>query len=247
MKSLLLAFQFLTIFPVQIKGTFTERDMGKAVAFFPSVGAIQGLLIYTSSHVFRMFFNIEISASLVVCVLLLSNGCLHLDGLADTFDALAVSNGDTKKKLAVMKDSTSGPVGILSIVMVVLIKFLSLKTLMASYDYTLFLMPLIGRWSMVPAIFLGRTARQKGLGSMFMRHTGIKEVLFASLSALLLTLLTAGFLGLLYFSCISLFSCLMYQFFQKKFGGLTGDALGAICELSEVVFLLVHLAWVQEY
>ncbi|MFN3491339.1 MAG: adenosylcobinamide-GDP ribazoletransferase, partial [Anaerolineales bacterium] len=46
MVSIIAAFQFLTIFPTIIKRMFTSQEMGRAVAWFPLVGIVLGLLLY---------------------------------------------------------------------------------------------------------------------------------------------------------------------------------------------------------
>ena len=70
-------------------------------------------------------------------ILIVSNGGFHLDGLADTFDALSVKSSgdhaaDRERRLRVMKDSTTGAIGVIAIVMTMLLKFLFLNNLFSS-------------------------------------------------------------------------------------------------------------------
>ncbi|MEF9438542.1 MAG: adenosylcobinamide-GDP ribazoletransferase, partial [Candidatus Mariimomonas ferrooxydans] len=87
MKKILLAFQFLTIVPVKGISDVSENEVGKASAFFPLVGFVQGLLLMVSAGLFLKIFPAELVSGLIVLMIILLNGGLYLDGLADTFDA----------------------------------------------------------------------------------------------------------------------------------------------------------------
>jgi len=266
MKQVLLAFQFLTIIPLKVKGAISEKKLSQAAAFFPVVGAFQGLLTVLSVALLLKIFPIEITSGLVILILIISNGGFHLDGLADTFDALAVKSSgdkviDKEKRLAVMKDSSTGAVGAIAIVIAILLKFLLLNNILHNYLLStiyglLFLMPVFSKWAMNTAIFHGSSARHDGLGKMFIDNTGATEFLLATiftigclLLVLAFTLPLLRYLPLLLFSLFVLYilSFLATRFFDKKFGGLTGDTLGAINEITETIFLLMVIAWSRLY
>lgn len=271
MKALFLSLQFLTIIPVKVKGEISEKEIGEASAFVPLVGAFQGALLVTANLILIKVFPAELTNGFLVLLLVLSNGGFHLDGLADTFDATAIkssgnSEKDREKRLTVMKDSTIGPIGVIAIILVILLKFLALNSLshfsLSTFHFSLLLMPVFARWAMVPAMFHGKSARQDGLGKIFIENTGLKELVIATLSAVGCWLLVVSFsslvtrhslfsflplvtghwsLFLLPLPALYLFSFASTKFFHKNFGGLTGDTLGAISEVSEVLFLLILL------
>ena len=239
MKILFLAFQFLTIIPVPVKGEVTERDIGGTLAFFPLVGAVQGLVLFAFVEMLLLFLPSGLTAACALLLLTVISGGLHIDGLSDTFDALAVTRGTEEKRLSVMKDSRSGPIGVTAIILVMLIKFSALEVLLESESAALFLMPLIGKWGMVSAILSGKPARADGLGRIFFQKKELKDVLTALVSAVVAVTIIMSWHGVLLLGLIFLFSFLLTRFFMKHFGGLTGDCLGALCELSEMVFLAV--------
>lgn len=267
MKRLALAFQFLTIIPIKVKGDVSGSDLSRSAVFFTVVGALQGLMAACAASLFIMVFNKEVASGLVIVVLIISNGGFHLDGLADTFDALAVKSGgneaiDREKRLSVMKDSATGAIGVVSIVLVILLKFLFLNDLLSQTSILavssfLFLMPVFSKWAMVPALFHGTSARNDGLGNIFMDSVGISTVIFSFLFLMLFCLLALSFSGMhrttasaLYFSLsvlLYLFSLLAVRFCKRKFGGLTGDNFGAISEISEIFFLMVTSLWLQRF
>ena len=255
MKKLLLAFQFLTIIPLRDMGDLSEKEIGETTAFFPLVGAVQGILLVMSSALCLKVFPVEVSSGLVLLLLITINGGLHLDGLADTFDAIA-SRKDKEKKLAIMKDSAVGPFGVIAIVFAILLKYLLLNAAfnisLDIYYLSIFLMPVFSRWAMVTAIFHCKSARQDGLGRIFIEHTGVKELITASASVLfilLAALVAAGrssqflvALPVLYF-----FSLIAVRFSGKNFGGMTGDTFGAVSEISEILFLMSVVIWSKKF
>ena len=116
LKTILTAFQFLTIIPIRTKSGISEREVYNSASFFPFVGALQGLFLALLAYLFLKIMPAEIAAAFVLSFYVLITGGFHQDGLSDTFDALSIkSSGDKErdrgKRLQVMKDSTSGPHG----------------------------------------------------------------------------------------------------------------------------------------
>jgi adenosylcobinamide-GDP ribazoletransferase len=253
MRKILLAFQFLTIIPVKEMKDVSEKEIGGASVFFPLIGFIQGALFVVSAVLFLKIFPPELANGLLILVIAATSGGLHLDGLADTFDAIAL-RGDREKKLLVMKDSTIGPVGVIAIVLALLLKFLALNSLFSyslfTFYYSLFLMPVFSRWVMVTAIFHGKSARQDGIGKIFIENTKLKELVIATLLAIGCWLLVVSFLlsslftihyslFLVSIPVLYIFSLISVWFCNKKFGGMTGDTFGAVSEISEILFLIM--------
>ena len=267
MKPLILAFQFLTIIPLKVSEGVSERDLSRSAVFFPVVGAFQGLLAVVIARLSLTVFSGDAASALAITALVLCNGGFHLDGLADTFDALAVkSHGDERidreRRLAVMKDSTTGAIGVVSIVLAILLKFVFMRELLtkASVDTALsflFLMPVFSKWIIVPSLYIGTSARQDGLGKAFMDSVTMSTVAYSSLSLLLFCVMAAslhlykifgtGTLALFLSLCaiLSVFSFITIRLCTKRFGGLTGDVFGAINEISEILFLFVVVLWLQ--
>ena len=264
MKRLFLAVQFLTVIPVSLRGTVTEEDVARSAAFFPVAGAIQGAIAAAATLLLARIFPPGLVSGLALFVLVLVNGGFHLDALADTFDALAVKStgdrdADRARRLAVMKDSATGAIGVTAIVMAVLLKYLFISAVFdrlgaGATAYILFLMAVFSKWSLVPVLFHGKPARPDGLGTIFIegldgRLYVLAWVLLAAL-ALAAALFWPAFsqaarLGLLPVACICLyaFSVLWVFFCKRKFGGLTGDTAGASAEIADLLFLAIALLW----
>ena len=265
-KGLFLAIQFLTVIPVSLRGTVTERDVARSAAFFPVAGAVQGAIAAAATLLFARIFPSPVVSGLALLALVLVNGGFHLDALADTFDALAVKSAgegaDRTRRLAVMKDSATGAIGVTAIVMALLLKYVFIAAVFdrlgaCATAYILFLMAVFSRWSFTPVLFHGKSARPDGLGRTFIdgldgRSYALSWVLLAAL-ALAAALFWPAFsqaarLGLLPVACVCLyaFSILWVFFCQRKFGGLTGDTAGASAEIADLLFLAIALLWFSQ-
>lgn len=265
LRQILLAFQFLTIVPIRVDGEISEREIAQAAAFFPLVGAFQGVLAALSASLLMKVFSPEITGGLLLLVAILSNGGFDLDGLADSADALAVkSTGDAQtdrlKRLAVMKDSTIGAMGVLALIMAILLKFLFIRQLLADYPVStcaslLFLMPVFSKWITVPMMLHGTPARQDGLGKIFLDHVTVNTVVLSSLLLAVLFIAAAELylLGVYGPGIVELFIVLFAMFYlcalfavryaAKRFGGITGDHCGAMSEIADILYLAVITLW----
>jgi len=263
MKTLLIAFQFLTIIPVRSSIAINEEDIAKSSSAFVIVGIFQGILLIATDYISGSAFHPDLVTGIILLVLVLSNGGLHLDGLADTFDAIAAkSTGnidiDREKRLSIMKDSAIGPIGVIAIVFSLALKYLSLKNLshFSTFTYysSLLLMPALSKWTMVISMLYGKPSREDGLGRIFINRIGIKEIAISTLILLLLLMLLQVFFGrytpnsqyafyAVLFLTMYFFCRVWIVFSNRKFGGLNGDTLGAINEITEIIFLLMVLIW----
>ncbi|GAB4543574.1 MAG: adenosylcobinamide-GDP ribazoletransferase [Thermodesulfovibrionia bacterium] len=258
-KRVLLAFQFLTIIPFRDVGVCTEKELGSATTFFPLIGLIEGILFAIASIPLLRLLPSEIATAFIVLLIVVMNGGLHLDGLADTFDAIA-SRGNKDKKLAIMKDSSIGPIGVVSIVIAILFNYLMLNAILNAREdihaITLIIMPLATRWAMVCAIYYSRPAKNEGLGRLFIEHTGNREFITATAMTigfvLLVSALTSHINHFLFFCVIAfpilyIVSIIAVWSLNRQFNGLTGDSFGAINEIQRVIFLLITVIWSRHY
>lgn len=263
MKRFLIAFQFLTILPVSRSLTADGKDISGSTSYFVLVGLIQGLLLVITGYIAGMVFHPDLVIAVVLLVYILSNGGFHLDGLADTLDAVAAKPGgdaekDRDKRLAIMKDGSTGPAGVVAIVMALALKYLALKNIshMLYFDYysALLLMPVIPKWAMVISIFHGKPARQDGLGRALISNIRARNALAATLLIILIfAVLNISFSRYvtgtqhLFYAVLLVVMYLLCRFFvscsARRFGGLTGDVLGAVGELTEIIFLFMVILW----
>ncbi len=241
MKSVRLAFAFLTVLPVG-KINPTGSDWCKAAVYFPLVGAALGAPLAGAAILGRELVPAPLMAALALTVLFLLTRGLHLDGLSDTADGL-LGGLERERSLQIMRSGAAGPMGVAAVILAVLIKFAALSSTPGSLPVMLYFTPLCGRWCMALAGAAFHPARSEGLGSTFISGLSLRHFLLATLVGAALSFpavhlagqyvpLAAG--AALAFTVTGAAAVAM----ARRLGGLTGDTLGAVNEIAEAAFLV---------
>lgn len=233
------ALQFLTISPTFIKRAFSARELGRATAYFPLIGALIGAVLWGISLLLGQIFPATLRAALVLAIWVLLSGALHLDGFLDSCDGL-FGGGTPEARLAIMKDERVGAFGLAGGVLLILLKFAALSAL-PERSPALLIAPILGRWGMTLGIFAFPYARAQGLGKAIKEFAGPWQVGLASLLALGISWLLAAQTGLLACLVAALTTGLVAVFALRRIPGLTGDVYGAINEVVELAMLLVFI------
>jgi adenosylcobinamide-GDP ribazoletransferase len=143
-----IALQFLSSLPIRLPGMPQPQELGRSLLFYPVVGLLFGVLLWGLNSVL-MGAPLLLHAALLLTAWVLLSGGLHLDGLADSADAWLGGFGDRERTLTIMKDPRSGPIAVVTLGMVLLLKFTALVALIEQPNgAALILAPLIGRASM---------------------------------------------------------------------------------------------------
>ena len=129
MTAFWIALQFLTVLPIELTTMPSAKQNGQAILFYPFVGLLIGLILFGVSLIL-VKLPILLIASIILVLWIWLTGGLHLDGLADTADAWVGGFGDPERTLKIMKDPSCGPIGVLSLVVVCLLKFAALYVLL---------------------------------------------------------------------------------------------------------------------
>ncbi|NNG80564.1 MULTISPECIES: adenosylcobinamide-GDP ribazoletransferase [Acinetobacter Taxon 24D] len=237
MTPFFIALQFLTTFPVQLKEMPSTQQNGQSLLFYPLIGLMIGVILFAIATLLHALPVILLS-SLILVVWIWLTGGLHLDGLADTADAWVGGFGDKERTLKIMKDPSCGPIGVLSLIILCLIKWSALYVLLEKQLYSaLILFPILGRLAPLFLFLTTQYVREKGLGSSiaeFIPKTGA-VILFILCLVASAYFSWAGILTAIIF--ISILIYLRYKFIQR-IGGITGDTVGASIEICEAVSLL---------
>ncbi len=239
MRLYFIALQFLTIVPLPFRVRCDEKDLGRAMALFPLVGLTIGLLLVGVDFIAGRFFPRPVTDLLLLATLAAVTGALHLDGLADVCDGLA-ARGGRERFLAVMKDSRTGAVGVVGLVLGLMLKYEALLQVPGDMKRAaLLLFPLLARYGQVQTAVGARSARQDGLGAAFIASAGMFQLVSAAVVALAFSWLILGVRGLWPFLAVFLFTWFLRWWFHRRLGGVTGDVIGCISELNEILCLLV--------
>lgn len=236
MKRLILLIQFLTRIPININLDVTREDLSKAVIYFPIVGYIIGGILSLTYLSLNDSIDQLILVFLIVMIQVIVTGGLHIDGLSDTFDGI-YSGREKREILEIMKDPNVGTFGVLSIFFTIILKFLLLYKITSQVFWILLLMPVFSRFCVILASYKGSYPRKKGLGNLFIEQVSLKQLIIG----LVFTIIPIYFVQPIYLGLLFniLFTVWFIRLVSKKIDGITGDTLGAVVELNEVVFLLV--------
>ena len=248
MNALRLAIGTLTVLPV--RAPVVDREVvGRAMVLAPLVGL---LLAVPALLLLALLSQAEVSplvaAALVVGLLALLTRGLHLDGLADTADGLG-SGKPPSQALEVMRRGDVGPFGVVTLVLVLVVQVAALAQLVASD---------LGGLGVVAALVVSRLAlplscsvgippaRGEGLGAMVVgtvsRGMALVAVLLTFAALLLPALLLRSPLEAAALAPLGLLAGLALGWRAvRRLGGVTGDVLGAVVEVTFAGTLVVCL------
>ena len=235
------ALQFLTIFPTPIRHKVTAKTSGKSLIYFPLVGLILGAILLGLNYVLILVLPSTVVNALLIIALVILTGAHHLDGFIDTCDGV-IAGESKKERLTIMSDSKVGAFGIVGVVLLLLLKYVSLSA--APILPALLLMPTLSRWAMVSIIFTFPYAKRYGMGLAFKQGASWQRLTITTVISLVVAVALLKLWGLVLMAALWLISFGIASYFRSRLSGLTGDNYGAINELAEVlVLLLLVLIW----
>ncbi|QXM05644.1 adenosylcobinamide-GDP ribazoletransferase [Crassaminicella indica] len=236
MKKFIVMLQFLTRIPINLYLKVDEKDFSDGIIYFPLVGLVIGMFMVSFHYIGYKLGGAFLAATISVVSEVFITGGLHLDGLGDTFDGI-YSNRPKEIILEIMKDSRLGTNAALAIFCTILLKIAFIYSFSLPDVYgVLLLMPVFSRLSIVYAARFSVYARSSGMGNLFIGKTNNKHLAIAVMIAICISFINIRAIP---FTLICfLFSIWYIKHISSKIGGMTGDTLGALCELSELVYLL---------
>lgn len=222
---------------------YSEENLTKAFRYFPLVGIMTGALgggIFLLTH---LLLPISVAVIFAMIAMIMITGALHEDGLSDFFDGFG-AGGDKERILSIMKDSTIGAFGVISLVILFLLKF----TLLISIDPSRILPILIAAHasSRIMPIYLVNYSQYARNGNSKAMHTRMKTDKSTFLIALVIGVFPLLFLPwqilLITIPVYLAIGIFLKRYIEKKIGGFTGDVLGALQQFSELAFYLICVA-----
>ena len=239
MRLYVIAMRFLTITPLPFNLEWREDDLGRSLALFPLAGLTIGALLAGLNWLIAPFLARPLTDALLITALAVITGALHMDGLADVCDGIA-ARGNRERFLAVMKDSSVGAIGAAGLLLGVLLKWQALVAVPAEFKWrALLFFPTLARYCQVRTIVNARSARQDGLGSAIIEGAGSGHLLVASIVTSSIAWLLLEVNGIIILASAMLATWLIRGWFNGKLGGITGDVIGCINELIEILALIL--------
>ena len=249
-SSPLIALEFLTPLRLRRVEQWEDRTFGAAMAWYPLVGLLIGVALLLIDRGLERLLPVAPAAALEVAALALLSGGLHLDGVADTADGMALQ-GDRAERLGVMSEGHTGPAGVMALVIVLLVLWAALESLAAPVRSAgLVLAPALARWSIVPVVLLFRPARPRGLGHAL--HSAALPVAapIATATVMVAALALFGAPGLVLVAVAAIAAVIIAWAASRMLDGVTGDTYGAAIEIAQASVLLALVAagardWLQ--
>lgn len=235
------AFAFGTVLPM---GRHDSRPGRRTLTMLPIVGLVLGLAAAAALYAGRWAFGDHslLAGALAVGVVLTLTRGLHIDGLADTADGLGCY-GPAERALAVMREGSTGPFGVAAVVVALLCQAAAFAALPTS---------VAGAVAAVTAVTAGRVAAvvaaRRGIPAAAGSSLGAGVA--GSQSALAVTAWTVVVAGLAALATPRLWqgpaavvvsllaAALLIRHCVRRFGGVTGDVMGAAIEATTTLTLV---------
>ena len=246
------AIQFLTRIPLTAAAP-TPDALRRAPLFFPLVGTMIGGFTAAVLWLAGLLWPVWLAVIVALAAEVRLTGALHEDGLADFCDGMG-GGWNRDKVLEIFQDSRIGTYGVLGLCLAVALRAGSLGVLLGDWDQERWLIgsaaliasAAAGRWAIVLAMVAVPPLRQReslsrDIGSRMTWGRFIGSGLGA-LPAIALFAYLMPIHALLALGLIATALLMLLLLIQRKLGGMTGDCLGCIGYVSQVLLLFAAAA-----
>lgn len=240
----LIALTYFTRIPVIAHVEYTSQGLQQSSRYFPWVGLLIGTIAAFVYGVAALLFPLILAVLLSLAVTLLMTGAFHEDGFADCCDGFG-GGWQADQVLRIMKDSRLGTYGVVGITLLIAIKVSALSALsIQEAVFALVFGHSVSRWLaislLLDMVYVSDPDQSKS--KPLATDMPVESFLIASLVIVpfLMFLGAAEFVWLVLILASQRW--LFRRYLLRRIGGYTGDCLGALQQLAEVLIYLVLLA-----
>lgn len=237
------ALSFLTRLPCGPATALPANGLARAMRAFPLAGAVVGSLAGLLHWGVSGLVGPLLAGLLAVALAVWLTGGLHEDGLADTADGCG-ARGGRGQRLAVLRDSRIGAYGVLALLLALGLRAAAVAELAPGWPAIAALAAAgaLSRAVMPLTMRLLPPARADGLGFSAGKPSP-GTVLAAVLLAAAIAFVGLGWGGGVVALAATLAAMVwLNRLAGRRFGGFTGDTLGALQQVVEGAVLLVAVA-----
>ena len=247
------ALMFYTRIPVPNSYQYSEENFHRSRKYLICIGFLVACIAILTVLITQLFLPMSLSIALSMLATILVTGAFHEDGFADSCDGFG---GGWKKEhvLTIMKDSRVGTYATVGMISILGIKFLALYEIARHSSNLLYL-------ALINGHTLSRMASSLTIEKLnYVQNSDVSKI--KSVTAIALTLPERFYS---YIFCLPAFLLLLFsqpaailtlipliatfvslcRYFQKRIGGYTGDCLGAMQQIMEVIFYISLLAFIN--
>jgi adenosylcobinamide-GDP ribazoletransferase len=240
------AFIFFTRIPIKLRSPYTPKIAEGATKYLPAVGWVVGgfsaLVLWASLFIFP--FSISIILSLISVILI--TGAFHEDGLADVCDGFG-GGSTAEKKLEIMKDSHIGTYGVISLILVLVFRFVLLFEIDTSLlPFVIIAAHSLSRSAAVSIMQTHKYVRKENQSKVLhvIKKISFSDIIVSAIFGIAPLLLFQNIYFFLLIIPVFITRWLLGLLFKQQIGGYTGDCLGATQQICEIVFYMSYfLLW----
>ncbi len=233
------AVRYFTRIPISSRVEHSQNNLNETMRYFPLigwiVGGVSGLIFYGVN----LFFPISISIIISMGVSILLTGAFHEDGLADVCDGFG-GGWNKEQVLTIMKDSRIGTYGTLSLILVLLLKYSLLMSMPINLiPFVLIVGHSLSRFMVtVSLLFIPYVQSNASKEKPLVNEISLKNIIVSAIFGICPMFLTKS--SFIFYAIIPVFMAMFFLgiYFKKRIGGYTGDCLGAIQQVGEIIFYL---------
>jgi adenosylcobinamide-GDP ribazoletransferase len=233
-----LAASFLTIVPLASQRPSSPEAVAASFGWFPMVGFIIGAALVLEDAILTPLTGGALSAVFVVLTLTVLTGAVHLDGLADTADALGAGR-NRERALEILRDSRIGSFGAAAVFFALALKVAAIASAAgATRHAAIFAAVGIGRWAMVAVSGLDYL-RPGGAGVALVgadARRGNLTIASLTVAGAILPIVSQRLVVSLIVAILIV--AVMRAWYRRWVGGVTGDLIGACGEIVEIAVLI---------
>ena len=244
------ALMFFTRIPCPKWVGYSDKNLEKSTKYFPLIGVIVSVIAIVVFFISQLFLPISISVLLSMLSGILTTGAFHEDGLADVCDGFG--GGWSKDKiLEIMKDSRIGTYGVVGLVFVLLSKYMLSVELSEMSIYYFCSVILLGHTlsrlnatTMILAFGYARddaSSKTKPLAKKLTFPNYMVAFIFGVTPLIVFSILWSYYIIFVLFPLV-LIMVYLGRYFKKWIGGFTGDCLGTVQQVSEIIVYVYMVA-----
>ena len=247
------AVQFLTRVPISTSKSTAGTSLRSAPIYFPLVGALIGTVTACIAGAGCLIWPVWLAVIAAIAAEARLTGALHEDAVADFCDAFG--GGRTRDEvLTILKDSRIGVYGALGLFLAVALRAAATIAVIVqcgladwpAWGSAIVASSAIGRWAIVIAMAcLPPVPERSSLANEVGGRLSLKQVLLSALGSALPAILFARLMPLQFLGAFALVAVALWwilHVIRQRLGGLTGDCLGCIAYIAQVLVLLAAAA-----